>query len=459
MNKLLKNKIIYIVILLISLPILFMTFLALSFNIDSIPFPFEKKYEKFSFAKQSIICTINSKYDFKQKNNEIIDNLVNDHRNVFDQIILTKDSNIIYDTNNKLNGKNSNVFSKKNYLKIKFNQLPKHKDNEFIYLKLSKEYRNVQTLVSILPLSIILFLILIIVLGFISLSYYISKQFIKPLDELNKAIYEMSHGNFEFELNISNNSQLNEFSQKFILIKNTLETTLKEQRKYINSRNRLLSSITHDLRTPLSSIKGYIEAIQDGIVKDEKTYNEYLSVIQQKTDQLDLLIDDLFLFTKLENDQLNYQKNKINSKTFLLNYYNNKKLEFKNSKINFLIKKPVLSTIINIDANRISQLLDNLISNAKKFTNNLIEISTTLNKNYLVISVKDNGIGINKENQEKIFDLFYKSDLSRNQNSKKGSGIGLNICKKIIKAHNGKIKVTSNNKYTIFKVYIPLKLQ
>jgi signal transduction histidine kinase len=239
-------------------------------------------------------------------------------------------------------------------------------------------------------------------------------------------------------------------------MKKQIRNNINSKNEYEQAKKELLASITHDLRTPLSSIKGYVEALQDGLAQDKETYDRYLNIINEKSKKLDHLIDDLFILSKMDLDDFSFNKEYINSELFLKNYLKVKQEEFKDSDIQLKVKKPLIAAIINIDSHRISQVLENLIENAKKFTKDYIEISTAIDENYLVINVEDNGIGIKPKDKENIFKLFYKIDKSRSNPDTSGSGIGLSICKRIMDAHNGKIDLTSNNNITVFKIFFPI---
>ena len=146
-----------------------------------------------------------------------------------------------------------------------------------------------------------------------------------------------------------------------------LRDTILEQHEIEKRRKRLLASITHDLRTPLTSIKGYVEAIQDGIIKDQETYEKYLNTIGDKADHLNHLIDDLSVYTKQELGEFTLNVERLNSGKILNSYFEHKYYEFQDSPVHLKLHKPFISSYINVDPYRFNQILENLIGNAKKY--------------------------------------------------------------------------------------------
>ena len=210
-----------------------------------------------------------------------------------------------------------------------------------------------------------------------------------------------------------------------------------------DDQRKFIANVSHDFRSPLTSIKGYLVAMQDGTIPPEM-HDRYLGIVINETDRL----------TKLTNEMLTL--NNLNTKGMLLD-----KSDFdinsiirtvaesfegtclnKNIAINLVLTDDKM--LVNADMSKIQQVLYNLVDNAIKFSNknSAIKIETTEKHSKVFVSVKDSGIGIPKDDQKLIFDRFYKSDLSRGKD-KKGTGLGLAIVKEIIKAHEENINVIS----------------
>jgi signal transduction histidine kinase len=287
----------------------------------------------------------------------------------------------------------------------------------------------------------------------------ISKNIIKPLKIIDESFNKIHRGNYIINFPKFNITEIDNIANNLEKLTLELKENANQHYQFEQSKKELIAKITHDLKTPLTSIKGYIEALEDNINNDESTYFRYLEIINEKSDKLNLLIDDLLLFSQLDLDNFTYDKKQVDSKEFIENFASSKQLEFKDTTIDFILRRPIIATNIYIDPKRILQVFENIVSNAKKFTRNYIAISTTINASYLIINFEDNGIGIDLKHQPHIFELFYKTDDSRSEPSQAGSGLGLNISKQIIEAHGGKITLESEpNKKTVFSINIPLSV-
>lgn len=276
----------------------------------------------------------------------------------------------------------------------------------------------------------LLFLLSLIILIFFTETVY------RPLVKITKATEEYASGNFHYTLQVDSQDEIG-------YLASSLSFMASEIAKNEDNKKKLVANISHDFRSPLTSIKGYLEAMIDGTVPPEM-FNKYLNITLNETDRL----------TKLTNSLLTL--NNLNTKGMIL--------ERKNFDINTIIRRTVSSfegtcvqkmvaieliltgeiMLINADLVKIQQVLYNLLDNAIKFSHNnsFIKIETTVKKNKLLISIKDTGIGIPKDSLKMIWDRFYKSDLSRGKD-KKGTGLGLSITKEIIQSHDEHINVIS----------------
>lgn len=447
MKSTINTKILFSLIIIILIPFIILGTFNFYIDRNNINYSYLELLKDYCHKESEVIISF--------KNNEIIKS-----KEYFKRFFIMDQDLIIYDSDNKLNNKNIKTIISKYpyYSETRFTNNSDKDEYKLITIP-SEKYKQIKYKPLFLPSLFLIIIMFSMIFSIIFFSKTISKNLLKPLSKLNLAISKISKGNFDIEIPTCETKEMEAFSKNLTNMKNQLKENWNQHHIYNQSRKELLASITHDLKTPLSSIKGYVEALQDGIAKDEETYNQYLNVINEKSDKLNSLIDDLFIFTKLDLNELTYYKEKINSKFFLNNYLNSKIIEFKESKIELIISPDIISTHIYIDPKRMIQVLENIISNAKKFTNNYIKVSTTISNKNLLIHIEDDGIGISKKNQKNIFNLFYKEDDSRQSNNLEGSGIGLNICKHIVEAHNGKINLYSElNKKTIFTIVLPLYL-
>lgn len=291
---------------------------------------------------------------------------------------------------------------------------------------------NVQT--NIIRVIYVPFLIMLIIS--FSLLALISQKILRPIRKINTVAESYSTGNFEAEMGIKSKDEIGQLAS-------TLEYMASELSKLDDYRKDFISNISHDFRSPLTSIKGYAEAIQDGTIPPDR---------QQK--YLDIIVDETKRLTKLTSSLL--ELNKFDSygiwlviKDFdiikpvkaAMRFYEGKCQE---KGINLILNNHCLNTMVRGDQTKIQQVIYNLLDNAIKFTPSGKSIYLTLTElnEKILVSVKDEGCGIPSESVKKIWTRFYKADTSRGRD-KQGTGLGLSITREIIKAHNENIDVVS----------------
>lgn len=264
----------------------------------------------------------------------------------------------------------------------------------------------------------------------------LARKILKPLNQLSYAAREYASGNFEVKTGITTKDEIGELA-------NNLEYMASELNKLDDYRKSFIANISHDFRSPLTSIKGYIEAMLDGTIPKDNQ-EKYLNIVLSETQRL----------TKLTASML--ELNKSDSYGLKLNFITFDILEVINATIDLfegvctkryiVIRKnyQTENTIVRADKTRIQQVLYNLIDNAIKFSPHgaTIIISVSSANEKVFVSVKDSGRGIEKSQQSKVWDRFYKADSSRGKD-KQGSGLGLSIIREIIRAHDESITLTS----------------
>lgn len=263
--------------------------------------------------------------------------------------------------------------------------------------------------------------------------YYITAN---PLKKLMKAAMEYGSGNYGYKVNIKGPREYSDLGAAISFMADEISQLDDYQKKFV-------ANVSHDFRSPLTSIKGYAEAILDGTIPADMQ-NKYLNIILFETERLNKLTSSLLELNKFDNKSAI-----LDIVSFDINYVIKKTAESfegacKSKKItlNLIFSSP--ETYVDADMDKIQQVLYNLIDNAIKFSHNNSEIivSTEEKGEKVFVSVKDHGIGIPKEAIKKIWDRFYKTDASRGKD-KKGTGLGLSIAKEIIQAHNENINVIS----------------
>ncbi|AEM79900.1 MULTISPECIES: sensor histidine kinase [Thermoanaerobacter] len=287
-----------------------------------------------------------------------------------------------------------------------------------------------------------------LIIGFVLISYTSSK-ISQPLKEMSLAVQQVAKGNFSARVQHKEEDEIGDLAKSFNVMAKELEQ-LEDMRK------DFVANVSHELRSPLTSIQGYIDGILDGTIPKEKAC-DYLKIVQKETRRMSRLINDFLEMTKLESGQfpLNKTEFDINELIRLAVIKFEKRIVEKDLTVKVDFEED--RRIVIADKDKIEQVLTNLIDNAIKFSKEkgIIHIFTEIKDDKAFITIKDNGIGISPEDQEHIWDRFYKADKSR---GKDGAGLGLYIVKRIINAHNEEIWVESElGKGTAFTFTLPMK--
>lgn len=320
-------------------------------------------------------------------------------------------------------------------------------DEEVVYFILT-EITTIKNLHESIRAVVSIVILILVFITTLPIVIVIQKRIIRPMKELEKGAKEIGEGNLEFELKAKSNDEIGRVVKSYEKMRMELKKSIEKQVAYENNRKELISSISHDLKTPMTSIKGYVEGILDGVANTKEKQEQYLKVIHQKSLDMDRMIDDLFTFSKLDLQKLPYEFVNINMETFIREYSEEAMLEYeKVAKIGFEIRSNSTSEpIVSIDRLQIRRVLQNMIQNSLKYNESeikKIDLIIINNIDHIELTVKDNGIGMNEEEVKHAFQIFYRSDASRNTKTG-GSGLGLAIVKQIIDGHNGSISIQSS---------------
>ena len=242
---------------------------------------------------------------------------------------------------------------------------------------------------------------------------------------------------------------------------NNISTQLKnltiEERRAQQTKNDLITNVSHDLRTPLTSIMGYLEIIDSDKYKDEVQLRYYANIAYEKSKSLNVLINDLFELTKMQNNTINLNKECINLVELLGQIVAQFEYQFSKSNMESRISFSEEKLIMNADAGKLVRVFENLLSNAINYgrEGHYVDIITRLEENTAIIQIINYGQSISQIDLPFIFDRFYRVEKSRNSNIG-GSGLGLAITKSIIELHQGTIVARSEDNKTIFEVRLPV---
>ncbi|WP_051280263.1 sensor histidine kinase [Anaerovorax odorimutans] len=300
----------------------------------------------------------------------------------------------------------------------------------------------------------------LILLTCVLLSFNLSRSVLKPIKELQKAAINIIEGNLDFEILACEDLEINKLCQSFDQIRKKLKETADQQYRNKEERNMLMANLSHDMRTPVTTIKGYIEGIKDGVADTPEKQSRYLDTIYNKALILEKLLDNMAEYSELELGRMQFSFEYVNITSYLKDVVEDYKRDIELVGLDFEYKFLEQQLFVVADCSKLKRVLDNLISNAIKYNkqNGSIFMSTQTDGKGVLICISDTGNGISSENINKVFDGFYRGDASRS--NIKGNGLGLSIAKEIIGRHRGKIWMKSEeNVGTEVFIYLPLRVR
>ena len=287
------------------------------------------------------------------------------------------------------------------------------------------------------------FVILISVALVVGLWVY--RSIAVPLVKLKKATQNIKEGNLDFVLDVEGKDEFSELCQDFEEMRRRLKESTEEKSLIEKENRELISNISHDLKTPITAVKGYVEGIMDGVADTPEKMDRYVRTIYNKTNEMDHLINELTFYSKIDTNRIPYTFNKLNVEDYFEDCSEEVGLELETRGIELVYANYVEKDVMVIaDGEQIRRVIHNIISNAIKYMDKpkgIIQIRIKDVGDFIQIEIEDNGKGIGPKDLPYIFDRFYRTDVSRNS-SKGGSGIGLSIVKKILEDHGGKVWAT-----------------
>ena len=296
--------------------------------------------------------------------------------------------------------------------------------------------------------TLLIIMLAILLLIALSILVWINNSILNPLAELQKATQEIKQGNLEYavDVNVSDKNEIGQLCMDFEEMRQRLKDSAEERLEDDRESKEMLRNISHDLKTPITTIKGYSEGIMDGVASSPEMIDRYIRTIYNKANDMDKLIDELTFYTKIDTNRVPYVFTKINLNEYFEDCIESlgTELAAENIDLGFFdyTEEPV--TVI-ADAEQLKRVINNIISNSVKYmdkSKGIINIRLKDEGDFVLIEMEDNGKGIAARDLPNIFDRFFRTDSSRNS-SKGGSGIGLSIVKKIIEDHGGRIWATS----------------
>ena len=269
----------------------------------------------------------------------------------------------------------------------------------------------------------------------------IYRSIVLPLDILTVGVNEICNGKLGYRIDYDKNDEFATVCNAFNEMTERLSTMTLQQQKEEQSRRQLIAGISHDLRTPLTSIKAYVVGFEEGVCKTPAMQKKYLATIKQKAGELEYIINQLFLFSKLDVGDFPFSIEKVNIGVELNQLVEDLKEEYAEKGVSLVVKELPSHVYCYIDVIQFGNVIQNVWSNTAKYKNkeqSISVISCEETGENIKISIYDDGPGVKEEALDKLFDVFYRTDDSR-QNVALGSGLGLAISAKIINSFKGKI--------------------
>ena len=257
---------------------------------------------------------------------------------------------------------------------------------------------------------------------------------------------EVSDGNLTYQIQERKGNEFDALYERFNEMATRLLEMTQQRQADENNRKELIAGISHDLRTPLTSIKAYIEGMKKGVATTPEMQEKYMDTIGEKADDMEYIINQLFLFSKMDLGEFPFQLETVDICMELEKMAAKFTDEYMKNDVSITYAKDVEHLFACIDVVQFRNVIGNIVNNSIKYgkqADGKIEISCQEQNNHAIITIKDNGPGVASEILTKMFDIFYRGDASRN-NAIKGSGLGLAISAKIIERLNGTISAGSS---------------
>lgn len=275
---------------------------------------------------------------------------------------------------------------------------------------------------------------------------WLTWKIMKPLDELGQGARRIRENDLSKRINYRGDTEFEEICDAFNAMQVHLREEQETNRKYEKARTEMIAGISHDLRTPLTAIRGSIKGILDGVVQDEDRQKKFLETAYRRTGDMDVLLNQLFYLSKLETGNMPLHMTETNLSAWLTEYLKGKEMILDTDELSFQQSIPETPEMISMDPEALQRILDNLIENSRKYSGASplrIEVSLQSKVDGAIITLTDNGNGVPEEKLPRIFDEFYRGDESRNR--REGSGLGLYIVRNLMESMGGKVWAENNS--------------
>ena len=305
---------------------------------------------------------------------------------------------------------------------------------------------NSKTQVKLIARDLLFTATVILVFTALSIGLWIYRSIATPLVKLKKATQNIKEGNLDFVLDVEGNDEFSELCQDFEEMRKRLKESAEEKIILDKENKELISNISHDLKTPVTTIKGYAEGIMDGVADTPDKVAKYVRTIYNKASEMDVLINELTLYSKIDTNRIPYNFTILSVNDYFNDCSEDLSLDLEAKNVEFGYFNYVEPEVkVIADPEQIKRVVHNIVNNSVKYMDKdkpKINLRVKDVGDFVQVEIEDNGKGIASKDLPNVFERFYRTDASRNS-SKGGSGIGLSIVKKIIEEHGGKIWATS----------------
>ncbi|MBD3921019.1 HAMP domain-containing histidine kinase [Paenibacillus sp. PR3] len=318
---------------------------------------------------------------------------------------------------------------------------------------------------TLLPILIVVLLAVILLTGLL-LYRYVTRSIVRPLDVLRRSAEQIKEGDLQFELKPQSRDEIGQLSMTFEEMRRRLNESIQLQLQYEDNRKQLISNISHDLKTPIATIKGYVEGIRDGLANTPERLDKYVGTIHDKVTDMGRLVDELLLYSKLDLKREPYSFETIDLATFAQDAAEEIGFELGGQGIQVEYEMtantaPFDKAVIMADRAKLKRVVDNLVQNSAKFMDKemkriTLRVGIDAGASAAVLEVEDNGAGMRGEVLPHVFERFYRGDDARSTHTG-GSGLGLAIAKQIVEGHGGTIEAESSvGAGTTIRIRVPL---
>ncbi len=341
---------------------------------------------------------------------------------------------------------------------INFNFTDGDRGSAFIITTSYEVLPEVQRLFFDVCISVLMILILTAAM----LIIWIYQGIIRPLKELKTATVNIQQGNLDFTIEREGSDEISELCASFEEMRKRLKESFEQQIAGEQENRELIRNIAHDLKTPITAVKGYSEGLLDGVANTPEKQEKYLRTINSKANEMDALLNELTLYSKIDTNRIPYNFNKLNVAEYFNDCIEEVGMDLETKQIGLAYFNYVDNDVMIIaDPEQLKRVIHNIIGNSVKYMDKqqgLINIRIKDVGDFIQVELEDNGRGIAAKDIPYIFERFFRADASRNS-ATGGSGIGLSIVKKIIEDHGGKIWATSKESVGTVMYFVIRKYQ